>query len=90
MSGGDVNVAGLRSTVALTLAEIARTQSALALARDRSQQARDILRAGTQGSSRDETSTAATSLLAVEELVQQCLNASLLAVEQLRSWAETL
>jgi hypothetical protein len=83
-------VEGLKTTIAQAVEEIGKVQSALGLSRDRAQQTRDILNRATDGSVRDETAAANAAMQAIDDLVQEAINASLLGVEHLETWASTL
>jgi hypothetical protein len=83
-------VAELRATIDAALAEIGKTQSALGLAKDRAQQARDILARGFSGSNRDEIAAAVAGLAAVFEIVDQAIDATIVSADQLSTYAGTL
>jgi hypothetical protein len=86
----DDNMAGLRATAGEAIAEIGRLRSALSLAKDRNQQAGDILKIGMQGTSRDEPPAAMAALTAVDEAVDQAIRFTTIAAEQLIIWQATL
>jgi hypothetical protein len=86
----DASVADLRATVDKAIEEIGRAQGALGLTRDRIQSARDVLRIGLRGSSRDESTAAQAALTEVDTKVEEAIQASLIAVEQLVVWTGSL
>lgn len=87
---GEGTVSSLRATVARTLEEIGRTQSAFSLAMDRAQQSRDILGRGFADSNRDEIAAALAAMDSAREIAEQAIAATVIAQEQLTAYAGTL
>lgn len=89
MSGAE-GIDGLRATIAGAMAHIGEMQSALSLSRDRGLNARDTLRIGTEGSSRDETAAAQAALQNADRLCEEAIASTLVAVENLEQWLANL
>jgi hypothetical protein len=87
---GDGTVGGLQATVAAVLEKNVATQASLAVAKARNQEAAELLKRGTVGSSRDETASAKAALTAVEEIVDQAIEATIIVSEQLAGWSGSL
>lgn len=65
-------------------------QSAIALVRDRGQNAADMLRIATEGSGRDEVASALAAIAACDELADQLTECTHIVVEQLGGYVGTL
>lgn len=89
MSGAE-GIDGLRATIGMAIGKIGEMQSALSLSRDRGLNARDVLRIGTESSSREETAAAQAALQNADRLCEEAITSTLLAVEKLQEWLDSL
>jgi len=84
------SVAGLRAVADRAIEEIGKAQGALGLARDRAQSAQDVLRVGMQGATSAHADAAKAALVQLDTQVEDAIQASLLAVEEIIAWTGTL
>lgn len=90
MSAGGGGVADLRASLDRAKAQIGELQSAIVLANDRAEGARQTLGLATEGTSRTGIHAAMAALVDVSERLDQAIADTLMAVEHIDTYAATI
>lgn len=84
------SVAEVRAAIDAALAQVTEGQAAIQAAREKLGEAQQSLAAALDGSASDAVSTAHASLSQADQQLEECLSATLVAVEQAQTYTATL
>ena len=84
------SVAEVRAAVDAALQQVTEGQAAIQAARDKLGEAQQSLAAALDGSAHEAVGTAHAALAQADQQLEECLSATLLAVEQAQTYTTTL